>query len=60
MPAYRVYFIECDGRVQVGDPIQAIDDEAAIAAFDGLARPGLTSELWQGGRLVRRLPHDKG
>lgn len=59
MPTYRVYFIDGDGRMQLGESLESPSDAEAIARFDLLDRRGLTAELWQGGRLVRKLPRDK-
>ncbi|MFC3079215.1 hypothetical protein ACFODL_14045 [Phenylobacterium terrae] len=60
MPTYRVYLIEADGRVRMGETFERPDDAAAQAAFEAIDRQGLNAELWQGGRLVRKLPRDKG
>lgn len=60
MPTYRVYLIDRNGRVQLGQTFQLRGDEEAVAQFDSLERRGLNAELWQGGRLVRKLPRDKG
>jgi hypothetical protein len=60
VPTYRIYFIEGDGRVQLGETLDAPSDPQAVARFEAMDRNGLTAELWQGGRLVRKLPRDKG
>lgn len=60
MPTYRVYLIEADGRVRMGETFEQPDDVKAQAAFEAIDRQGLNAELWQGGRLVRKLPRDKG
>lgn len=56
---YRVYIIEADGRLRLGEGFQARDDDEALARLQTLHRGGLTLELWQGGRLLRRLASDK-
>lgn len=60
MPTYRVYLIDARGRVQMGDTFEQPNDAAAQARFEAIDRQGLNAELWQGGRLVRKLPRDKG
>ena len=53
---YRVYIIEAVGRVRLGDGFVARDEDEAVARLEALPRAGLTLELWQGGRLLRKLP----
>jgi hypothetical protein len=60
LPTYRVYLIDAHGRLQLGESFEKPDDAAAKAVFDAIDRQGLNAELWQGGRLVRKLPRDKG
>ncbi|HEX2559969.1 hypothetical protein [Phenylobacterium sp.] len=60
MPTYRVYLIDARGRVQMGDTFEQPDDATAQVRFEAIDRQGLNAELWQGGRLVRKLPRDKG
>lgn len=55
MATYRVYIIEADGRVRLGDGFEARDDEEALARLEAPPEHGVTLELWQGGRLLRTL-----
>jgi hypothetical protein len=55
-----VYLIDARGRVQMGDTFEQPDDATAQVRFEAIDRQGLNAELWQGGRLVRKLPRDKG
>ncbi len=59
MPTYRVYLIDGHGRVRLGESFEQPDEGAALARFEAIDREGLIAELWQGGRLVRKLPRDK-
>lgn len=58
MKSYRIYIIEPDGRLQLGDAFAAVDDEAAAARAGEVAQQGRTAELWEGGRLVGRVSTD--
>lgn len=44
----------------MGDTFEQPDDATAQVRFEAIDRQGLNAELWQGGRLVRKLPRDKG
>jgi len=52
LKSYRIYIVSRDGRLQLGQALEAEDDAAAGLAAQGAATPGLTAELWEGGRLV--------
>lgn len=58
MATYRVYIIDKHGRLQLGESFEAQDDDEALIRLDSLDRRGSTLELWQGGRLLRKLPRD--
>ena len=59
MPTYKVYLIDPHGRVRMGESFEHSDDGEALAMFETIDREGLIAELWQGGRLLRKLPRDK-
>lgn len=52
--SYRLYCLDGVDKVASAEWVEAQDDEAAIAAAEGV-RGGRTCELWQGKRLVARL-----
>jgi len=56
--AYRIYIVGADGRLQLGQAFEAVDDHAAVARAEGSAPKGETAELWEGGRMVGRLGKD--
>jgi len=58
LKSYRIYIVGRDGRLQLGEALEAADDLAARAAALAAARPGQTVELWEGGRLVGRVAED--
>ena len=58
MKSYRVYIVGFDGRLQLGQAFDARDDTEASRRAHGVATPGLTAELWQGGRLVGTISRD--
>ena len=53
--AYRAYHIGEDGRVRLAVPIEATDDEQAIAQVHKMV-DGRVLELWDRGRLILTLP----
>jgi hypothetical protein len=55
---YQVYIIDGNGRVRLSETFEARGDDEAIIRLQGLDGGGDTLELWQGGRLLRRLPAD--
>ena len=55
MKSYRIYIVDPDGRLQLGQAFEAVDDRAAAAQAESAAQRGRTAELWQGGRLVGRV-----
>lgn len=59
MPTYKVYLIDANGRVRMGERFEHPGDGEALARFKAMDREGLIAELWQGGRLLRKLPRDK-
>jgi hypothetical protein len=56
--SYRIYIVDPDGRLQLGQAFEAVDDRAASLAAESLAQRGRTAELWEGGRLVGRVSTD--
>ncbi|HZZ33781.1 MAG TPA: hypothetical protein VFE10_17495 [Phenylobacterium sp.] len=55
MKSYRIYILETDGRLQLGDAFDATDDQMAAARAQDVAEKGRTAELWEGGRIVGRV-----
>jgi hypothetical protein len=58
LKSYRIYIIGRDGRLELGQALQAQDDAAASAVAKAAAAPGQSLELWEGGRLVGRVSED--
>jgi len=56
--SYRIYIVDPDGRLQLGQAFEAADDEAAGRRARGVAQRGRTAELWEGGRIVGRVCED--
>ncbi|MGZ6038229.1 MAG: hypothetical protein ACXWKR_06150 [Phenylobacterium sp.] len=55
MKSYRIYIVDPDGRLQLGQAFEAVDDTAAAARAEAAAQRGRTAELWEGGRMVGRV-----
>jgi hypothetical protein len=56
MPDYRIFDIDFDGQILGRSKmIECADDEIALQEAS-IAIDGFDVELWQGGRLVARLP----
>jgi hypothetical protein len=53
--AYRIYIVDADGRLQLGDAFEAADDQAAAVRAEALAVKGKVAELWEGGRMVGQV-----
>jgi hypothetical protein len=53
--SYRIYLVGRDGRLQLGDAFEAVDDAAAAGRAIEVAKPGNLAELWEGGRIVGRV-----
>jgi hypothetical protein len=53
---YRVYGVSKDGRLAEATLISAVPDEAKLIAHKML--DGADVEIWEGARLVARLPHE--
>jgi hypothetical protein len=59
MHPYRIYLVDKDGHVlSPAQVIECADDQEASAQAVKLTK-GKSSELWDGGRLVFRLPLDE-
>jgi hypothetical protein len=57
MPAYRIYEIKSDGRIR--GPATVIESASDKEAIDEARRQylnGMDLELWEGDRLVERIP----
>ena len=57
MPVYRIFQIDLSGRIK--GPAHIITDEDDSSAFlsaSGMVAPDFGAEVWQGVRLVCRLP----
>ena len=56
MPDYKMYHLDREGRI-AGAPQEfvAVDDDAALSEAHG-RQGGMSAELWQGRRLLARLP----
>ena len=52
MKAYRIYIVDPDGRLQLGQAFEAPDDATAGEHAMTVAVKGQTAELWEGGRMV--------
>jgi hypothetical protein len=50
--AYRIYIVDADGRLHLGEAFEVVDDQAAGARAEALAAGGKIAELWEGGRMV--------
>ena len=56
MPEYKLYRLDGAKRIaRAADVLSADSDEAAVAAARSLAKSG-ACEIWQGARLVARIP----
>ena len=55
MKAYRIYIVDSDGRLQLGEAFEAADDAAAGVRAEALAAKGKVAELWEGGRMVGQV-----
>ena len=56
MTGYRLYGLDGVNRVASGEWFEADDDQAAIEVATKMM-DGHDCELWQGSRLVVRIPH---
>ncbi|HZZ66716.1 MAG TPA: hypothetical protein VFE18_00945 [Phenylobacterium sp.] len=58
MKSYRIYIVDPDGRLQLGQAFEAVDDRIAGDLARSFAQRGRTAELWEGGRMVGRVSTD--
>lgn len=58
MKSYRIYIVDPDGRLQLGQAFEAVDDTAARVVAESLAKRGRAAELWEGGRIVGHVSTD--
>jgi hypothetical protein len=56
--SYRIYIVDPDGRLQLGQAFEAADDGIAADLAKSFAQRGRTAELWEGGRMVGRVSND--
>jgi len=56
---YRLYGLDGVDKVASGEWFEADDDDAAIEVAKKMM-DGHDCELWQGKRLVTRIPHKRG
>jgi len=55
VPAYRLYRLDGEGKIDTADWVEASDEEVAVSrARERIPRGGF--ELWQGRKLVLREP----
>ncbi len=52
---YRLYLLDPSGRIRSATDLEGADDSEALDRAESL-RAEAPAELWQGARLVRRLP----
>ena len=57
MACYRLLCVNAEGYFEFADCIEAADDDAAIHKASYLKRDAVTSEIWEGKRLVASLDH---
>ena len=58
MKSYRIYIVDPDGRLQLGQAFEAVDDQAASGQAEIAAQRGRAAELWEGGRVVGHVSKD--
>jgi len=56
MPDYRLYCLDERGHIHHPHDFRADDDAAALTAATDREHPQRDSELWQGARMVAKLP----
>jgi hypothetical protein len=55
LKSYRIYIVDSEGRLQLGQAFEAADDTVAAVRSLALAEMGQSAELWEGGRIVGRV-----
>jgi hypothetical protein len=55
MAKYTLYCMDAAGNIGLSEPIEAVDDQAAIQQAQSLKAHALKCEVWQGRRLVAAL-----
>jgi hypothetical protein len=55
IPEYRIYSVSRDGDIVAAKELMAANDEIAISAAK-LLLDGLDIEVWEGARVVTRVP----
>jgi hypothetical protein len=58
LKSYRVYIVGSDGRLQLGEAFDAVDDAVAAARAEARSAGQHSVEIWQGGRLVGQVSKD--
>lgn len=57
MADYRCYFVDSLNKIQAATDLRCAEDAEAMQQADALARSQrLSVEIWDGGRLVGRVP----
>lgn len=57
MADYRCYFVDSLNQIQAATDLRCAEDAEAMQQADALARSRrLSAEIWDGGRLVGRVP----
>ena len=55
MPEYRLYCLDGGGHISLAEPVEALDDAAAIVEACRVHRGGLKCEVWRGDKLIATL-----
>lgn len=56
MAVYRIYLVHRDGSLEPSDSFHCASDQEARGRLRPNPAPGVTVELWQGGRFIADLP----
>jgi hypothetical protein len=56
MAVYRIYLVHRDGSLEPSDSFHCASDQEAKGRLPTSPVPGVTVELWQGGRFIGDLP----
>jgi hypothetical protein len=61
MADYRCYFVDSLNKIHSATELHCAEDAEAMLQADALARSRcLSAEIWNGARLVGRVPTDRG
>jgi len=56
MSVYRIYLVHRDGSLEPSDSFHCTSDQEAKGRLQPSPVPGVTVELWQGGRFIGDAP----